>query len=230
MTSAVRYKFSASKSPASAVAVENCVPFNNANPSLGPSDSGTRPAWASAASAGIRSPATKISPTPIIVAVRCDKGARSPEAPTEPCDGITGVRPWARKASSIATVEGLTPDAPCARLANFSAIISRTVGTDIGLPTGRVRKHEVALERLQVMGIDANGCELAEPSIDAVDGSAFGDDRRHRGRAPFNKMRTGRSKRSAGSAIDLAPLGQGDLSRLQKDVAHRTLHSRRLWD
>src|SRR3546814_1122593 len=50
---------------------------------------------------------------------------RSPLAPTEPCDGTTGVSPCPSIASSNATVSGRTPEAPCARLASLSAIISR---------------------------------------------------------------------------------------------------------
>ncbi len=38
-------------------------------------------------------------------------------------------------ASSSSSVSGRTPDAPCARLASFSAIISRATATGIGSPT-----------------------------------------------------------------------------------------------
>ena len=37
--------------------------------------------------------------------------------------------------SSSRTVAGCTPDAPCARLPSFNAIISRTTGTGMGAPT-----------------------------------------------------------------------------------------------
>jgi hypothetical protein len=61
-------------------------------------------------------------------------GARSPDAPTEPWHGTTGVRPLASIASISRTVASCTPDAPCARLASLSAIISRAIGTGIGAP------------------------------------------------------------------------------------------------
>ena len=76
-----------------------------------------------------------ISPTPIKVAARCDSGARSPEAPTEPWPGMIGVSPRSSIAPSSAIVSGRTPDAPCARLASFNAIISRAVAGAIGSPT-----------------------------------------------------------------------------------------------
>jgi hypothetical protein len=62
-------------------------------------------------------------------------GARSPEAPTEPWHGTTGVRPLSSRAVSRRTVSLRTPDAPWARLASFSAIINRATATGIGGPT-----------------------------------------------------------------------------------------------
>ena len=51
------------------------------------------PAAASPSAAGTVLPPTVTSPTPIRAAVRWASGARSPEAPTEPLDGITGRTP-----------------------------------------------------------------------------------------------------------------------------------------
>ena len=80
-------------------------------------------------------PSTRISPAPIIAAAMCASGARSPDAPTEPWAGTTGIRSRSSMASSMATVSGRTPEAPCARLASLRAIISRTIGAGIGSPT-----------------------------------------------------------------------------------------------
>mgnify|MGYP006168103737 CR=1 FL=1 len=126
---------SASNRPASALAVENCVPLSRARPSLGPSTAGARPTLARASVAGRRPVGVSASPTPIITAVMCDSGARSPEAPTEPCAGTTGMTPRASMASSRASVAGRMPEAPWARLASLSAIISRTTAMGIGSPT-----------------------------------------------------------------------------------------------
>ena len=71
---------------------------------------------------------------PIMVADIWASGARSPDAPTEPWQGTTGVSPLASIASMRRTVSSRTPDAPCARLASFSAIISRVTAGAIGGP------------------------------------------------------------------------------------------------
>ena len=62
-------------------------------------------------------------------------GARSPEAPTEPCDGTTGVTPCASIASSSSISDQRTPEAPRPRLRSFSAIISRVTAVGQGSPT-----------------------------------------------------------------------------------------------
>ena len=64
------------------------------------------------------------------------------------------------------------------RLASFSAIISRTIaGAHRLADAGRVREHEVALQRRELVGGDAHVRELAEAGVDAVDRLALGDDR-----------------------------------------------------
>ena len=85
---------------AKASAVENCVPLSRASPSLGPSTRGASPARPSAAWAGMVSPANRASPTPSIAAAMWASGARSPEAPTEPWLGTTGMMPRSSMASS----------------------------------------------------------------------------------------------------------------------------------
>ncbi len=102
---------------------------------MAPSTSGDRPAWASARSAGTGRPSTKTEPTPISTAAMCASGAKSPEAPTDPWQGTTGVNPRASKASSNWTVSRRTPDAPWARLASLRAIMSRAIDAGMGWPT-----------------------------------------------------------------------------------------------
>ena len=126
---------SALNRPTSALAVENCVPLSSASPSLGRGVIGSRPTSASAAAAGVTRSPTRASPTPIIAAAIWASGARSPDAPTDPCDGTTGVTPRASMASMRASVCGWTPEAPCARLPSFSAIMSRVVATEAVSPT-----------------------------------------------------------------------------------------------
>ena len=77
-----------------------------------------------------------------------------------------------------------TPEAPCARLASFSAIISRVVATEARLADARgVRQHDVALQLGEVGGGDAHARQLAEAGVDAVDRLAAGEDALHRRRA-----------------------------------------------
>ena len=72
--------------------------------SLGPSTIGCMPACASATAAGRRWPPWMISPAPIIAAAMCASGARSPDAPTEPCVGTTGNSPRDNIAARNCTV------------------------------------------------------------------------------------------------------------------------------
>jgi len=80
-------------------------------------------------------------------AAKCAKGSGSPEAPTEPWLGMTGITSRASNASSMAIVAGRKPDAPRRGSQAFSAIISRTLAGRIGSPSRRRGRHDVALER-----------------------------------------------------------------------------------
>ena len=65
----------------------------------------------------------------------CARGARSPEAPTEPWIGTTGTTPRSSIACRSATSSQRTPEAPRPSETSFSAIISRTIGAGVGSPT-----------------------------------------------------------------------------------------------
>ena len=158
------------------------MPFSSARPSLAPSTSGAGRPRASARSAGTCAPSTKTSPTPIMrrrhvrqrrqVARGADRTlARhhrrqvpSPAAPR------AGARSRAR-----------TPDAPWARLASLSAIISRATATGIGAPTpAACDSTMLRWSRSRSAGVDAHAGELAEARVDAVDRLAPGEDGRDR--------------------------------------------------
>ena len=121
--------------PTSAHAVENCVPLISARPSFAPSVIGFKPAFFRASAAGIRVPSYIVSPSPIIAAAICASGARSPDAPTEPWLGITGVTPFFSIASIIVTVVIATPDAPRPSDSSLRAIIRRVVASSNASPT-----------------------------------------------------------------------------------------------
>ena len=121
--------------PTSAQAVENWVPLISARPSLAPRTIGVMPAFASASPAAIRVPSKTASPSPIIAAAMWARGARSPDAPTDPWPGITGVTPLASMSWMISTVVIATPDAPRPSDSNFSTIINRVVASSNASPT-----------------------------------------------------------------------------------------------
>ena len=135
VTMAERSARLARKRPASASAVDTCVPLMSASPSFATSTTGVSPARARAAPPVIRSPFNMASPWPIITAAIWASGARSPEAPTDPFSGITGRTPWASIPSINTTSAGRTPEAPRPRDRSFSVRISRTMLPSSGSPT-----------------------------------------------------------------------------------------------
>ena len=78
---------------AEASAVMNCVPLMSARPSFASSTIGASPPARSASRPGAYAPRPSPRPSPISASARCASGARSPHAPTEPCDGTCGRRP-----------------------------------------------------------------------------------------------------------------------------------------
>ena len=140
------------------------------------------PAARSAGAAGTRSPSTSISPSPASASVMCASGARSPDAPTEPCDGMYGTRPALCAAISVSTTASRTPEWPRARLAALSASISRTTGGCSGSPTPTECERIRFICSVASWSASIRGAgELAEAGVDAVDrGVALGralDDR-----------------------------------------------------
>ena len=63
----------------------NCVPLSKAKPSLDASSTGCQPCLARTSEAGRFSPFTQTSPKPIKGKHICANGAKSPDAPNEPC-------------------------------------------------------------------------------------------------------------------------------------------------
>ncbi len=85
--------------------------------------------------AGVGVPKRVSVPSPIRARATWLSGARSPEAPTEPRLGTTGVRPALRTAISVSTTTGRTPEWPRARLAAVRSIMPRTASSGSGSPT-----------------------------------------------------------------------------------------------
>ena len=135
MTIALARFCSAANSPSIARAAEICVPFNKASPSLASRVSGLNPADCSACAAGRRPPLKKTSPSPISGRDRCARGARSPEAPTDPFSGITGKIFSDSIEIKCSITCGRTPEYPRAKLKSFRIIASRTICGASGSPT-----------------------------------------------------------------------------------------------
>ena len=83
-------RFSAANKPFNANAVEVCVPFNSAKPSLASRVNGFKPAFSNAFFAGSHWPSKRACPSPIRIKLICASGAKSPDAPTDPFAGIYG--------------------------------------------------------------------------------------------------------------------------------------------
>jgi hypothetical protein len=62
-------------------------------------------------------------------------GARSPDAPTEPWFGTTGVTPFASMSCNCSITRQRTPDAPRPSERSFSVIISRAMWAGMASPT-----------------------------------------------------------------------------------------------
>lgn len=86
--------------------------------------------------------------------------------------------------------------------------------------TGRMRQHDIALQGLQVLALDAHAGQFAEAGIDAVDRLAARDDGLHRLRAAQYGGCASVVQHDLGAAIQRTPLRQGDLAGLQDNRTH----------
>ena len=69
----------------------NWVPLINANPSFAPRGKGAKSWRVCIFAADMISPFILTFPNPMMGRNRCAKGARSPEAPTDPWEGTSGM-------------------------------------------------------------------------------------------------------------------------------------------
>ncbi len=180
-TKAAAIARSAANRPTKASAVDTWVPFRSASPSFGPSTTGARPAAFNASRPGIVRPSKRASPSPISTAERCASGARSPDAPTEPCAGIEGTTPAFVSATSASITLQRTPECPRASDAALSAMIETNDGiVEQRSRPRRVGQHERALQLGEPRRVDARPREQPEAGVDAVDRASGGNDARDR--------------------------------------------------
>ena len=110
------------------------------------------------------------SPSPMTTSARCASGARSPEAPTEPCAGMTGRTPRSSRPRSASTTSGRTPEQPLASTLARRQSMARVSASPSGSPDAAgVRAHQVDLQLPQARRRDAHLGELAEAGVDPVD-------------------------------------------------------------
>ena len=133
-TSAASTVTSASCSAKLSSASMPCLPFKSDSPSFASSATGVIPARFMASPPGRVSSRKFAWPSPITTCARCASGARSPDAPTEPCEGITGCTLAFSIWQSVSTTRGRTPLKPFASALARSNIIARVSASLSGTP------------------------------------------------------------------------------------------------
>ena len=135
-TSAVRASDAARSVARMPIASMPCVPFTRASPSFASSISGESPARAIAAGAGSAPPSgASTSPWPISGRARFASGARSPDAPSDPCWGTAGITSSFSIETIRSTTSGRTPECPRASTWARSRSIARASSRGRGVPT-----------------------------------------------------------------------------------------------
>ncbi len=176
-TLAVRVSRSASASRSAPIPLMSWVPFRSARPSFASSTSGSSPTSRRATSAGSGWPASSTRPRPMSGRARWASGARSPDAPTEPCSGTMGWTPSLRKSSSRSTRSGRQPLCPSASVLARSRSIARTTSRGNAAPTPAawlIRRF--SWSRLASAGRHGPGRKRTESGRHAVDDLAGGDE------------------------------------------------------
>ncbi len=107
------------------------VPLSSERPSFAWSERGMR----SVSLAGTIAPSILTLPSPMRGNAMWANGARSPDAPTEPRDGMTGRMSRSSISRIRSTTTGRTPEWPWARVLARSKRIARTNGSGRGAPT-----------------------------------------------------------------------------------------------
>ena len=189
--------------PASAWAAETCVPLIRSRPSLGPSSTGSRPACESACSPDSVRPRYRASPRPTRTSAMCASGARSPEAPTEPCEGTTGRRSslMHRTINSRSSCENTgVARRQAVQLEQHRQAHDRAGN---GFPNaGGVRPHEIELQRAQVVRWNAFQRQAPETRVGAVH---RGNRRPRPGAAPCWPNRSGQQPPDAAPRGSVRP-------------------------
>ena len=107
----------------------NCVPLRSANPSFDCNSTGIQPNFLRIKADSDILPLYSTSPIPRRGSTRCASGARSPEAPRDPCSYTTGVIPSLKKSINRCIVATWTPDFPRLRACTFRSSMSLIISS-----------------------------------------------------------------------------------------------------
>ena len=187
-TLAVALSRAASAATSAPSADMSCVPLRIASPSLAPEHERLEAGLAQRDEGrhDLSRPPPP-APRPISGSARCASGARSPEAPTEPCAGTTGWIPRRRKSSRRSATIGRAPEKPerervRAQQQHRPHDLARQRLAD----ARGVADEQVLLEPLGVGPVDRPIGERTEPGREPVDDRALVDERLDDGARPFH--------------------------------------------
>ena len=126
-----RWASSTCRAPMPVITLE---PLMVARPSRASNSIGSSPLAARASRAGKMFPSRYMSPSPMRVSDICDRGARSPQAPTLPRLHITGVRPALRILAICCSTTGRNPECPLLRTLMRLVQAARLASAGAGSP------------------------------------------------------------------------------------------------
>ena len=170
-------------------------------------------------------------PSPIMTAAICASGARSPDAPTDPCYGTTGITPrasmaWSCSMSFAAHARGALRETDDLQRHHQP---HRSVRALVSPTPAAMRQNDVALKLATSGRRDALDRQFAEAGIDAVDRARRA--RRCAPRQPRPRPRAARWKRSTATAAprQIARQSASDASPAKRMIdGHRPLQTRRV--
>ena len=159
-----------------------CVPLMREMVSLDSSTRGLICARLRASALGIRVPfSSKHSPSPMRARARCASGARSPLAPTLPCDGTMGVTPRLSISQSVSMTTARDSRVTLGeRIRPQQHHGARFCDGERFAYSDRMRAHQVDLQFANLIAGDAHVAQFAHASRDRVSefvaGNNFVDD------------------------------------------------------
>ena len=146
------------------------MPLSSASPSFGRGVIGSRPDFGERGRGRHAIAAHAASPTPIIAAAIWASGARSPDAPTDPCDGTTGDDAARKHGFDQRQRRGSHARRALREAAELQRHHQPRCRDGGRFTDARgMRQHDVALKLRKICGRDAHARQFAEAGVDPVD-------------------------------------------------------------